>query len=650
MCGIAGIFNFNNVEQLQTQNILNMTNQMMPRGPDDEGFLLVNSQKNASTFYGDDTPENCKNFLTGGNSHISAALQTPSILALGHRRLSILDLTSAGHQPMTSADNRYWIVYNGEIYNSKDIAKELTNKGIILKGHSDTEVLLYAFQEWGEKCLDKLNGMFAFAIWDNVEKTLFCARDRIGIKPFYYSIQNDKLIFASDIKTIISSGHYSPEPSCKGLYLAMTFGIAPRPLTAFKNIYALEQAHWMKVTNDGIISKQRYWHIPIGTQDHTMSEKQAMDLVEEQLYDSIKRRLIADVPVGTFMSGGVDSTLISAMAASIHPGIKAFTLGYENAPELDEVSQAKATAELYDMDHIIKTVRPDESLQFIDEWIKGYEEPCNGMAVNYIISGVVKDNNVKVSLNGLGGDELFAGYSYYKNIDRWKMLQKFGPLLKFSPLFLGNKGERLYNFARATTVDRFHSAFHTITFEAELQKLFQPTEDYCYNSAEIIHNLYINDLEFEDDIEAMSYIDLMSYIGNHHVHRLDQFTMAHSIEGRVPFLDHKLVEAAYKIPSKYKLKDNNGKYILKKVAEKYIAPECINMPKKGFSLPIDRWVYGLLKNKVKENLNDLKKRSFINDKFLNQFIANYGSRKLPSMQVWHMVSLELWFKSFMKDN
>jgi asparagine synthase (glutamine-hydrolysing) len=334
MCGIAGILNLRHADDLLAAPIQAMTKRMAHRGPDDEGYLLVGSSGATCTFYGNDSalPPSGQGTPPGfPKQHIDKA--GPGFLAFGHRRLSIIDLTECGHQPMCTSDGRYWIVFNGEIYNYREIAADLQREGILLRGHSDTEVLINAYALWGPRCLDRLNGMFAFAIWDDSDKRLFCARDRIGIKPFYFTLCGEKFIFASDIKTIVASGLYEPEPDPEGLYLAMAFGIAPRPKTAFRAIQALPQAHWMLVTESGNIESHRYWSIPVGTQERTMKRTDAIDLLEEQLQASIERRLIADVPVGTFMSGGIDSTTISAIASTVHPGIEAFTLAFEETAQ-----------------------------------------------------------------------------------------------------------------------------------------------------------------------------------------------------------------------------------------------------------------------------------------------------------------------------
>ena len=659
MCGIAGIINLQGSPISSVAPLLNMTARMAHRGPDDEGYLLVEPGGILISAYGEDSslPQNGEASYIPGfpKKHIHSFLTEKFTVALGHRRLSIVDLSPYGHQPMTTPDQRYWITYNGEIYNFQEIAKTLESEGVCFHSSTDTEVILHSYVRWGPACLERFNGMFAFAIWDNKEQILFCARDRIGIKPFYYTIVDGQFIFASDIKTIIASGLYTPEPDPEGLYLAMAFGIAPRPKTAFKDIKALEQAHWMCLhIGSGKIEKHRYWRIPVGTQDHRMSELDATELLEEQLTLAIKYRLVADVPVGTFMSGGIDSTTISAIASKLHPGIKAFTLAYEdNAPELDEVEQARATATMHPMQHIVATVKPENTLKYLHEWVNGYEEPFYHLASNFVISKVVKDNGITVILNGLGGDELFAGYSYYRwacYYDLFKCLSFLGcfmrPLLK---LFPDRRSYKIMQLFKVSSLDRLHTALFLKTTDEELHRLFNVAEIKDMDTINYLHQLYIReDIHFEDPVEAFSYMDIMNYIGNHHVHRVDQFTMAHSIEGRFPFLDHHLVEASFNIPSKYKLRGKIQKYILRKIAKKYIAPECLSMKKKGFGLPLKQWMQGPLSGLVRKTLKRLQERDLINGYYIEERLSEYKTGNYNVAHTWHLVMLELWFERFIE--
>ena len=652
MCGIAGIISLSANQLRGTGAVEKMAKQMIHRGPDDEGYLVAWKQKNKLPliFSGSDTsPLGNHSIPYYPKDNISGADDIHAHLFFAHRRLAIQDLSPYGHQPMSSHNGRYWIIYNGEIYNFKDIASELKKARIILHGHSDTEVLINAYATWGEKCLDKFNGMFAFAIWDDKEKTLFCARDRIGIKPFYYTIQNNQFIFASDIKTIIASRLYTPTADLEGLYHAMSFGIAPRPLTAFKDVFALEQSHWLKIDQEGHITKQRYWKLPVGTQDMTMTEPEAVELLENHLQASVTRRLVADVQVGTFMSGGIDSTTISAIASEQHPGIKAFTLAFEQyASELDELSQAQATAAMHPMEHIVEKVKPEVVLRDLHEMILGYEEPFYNLAANYVISRMVAKNGIKVILNGLGGDELFAGYGHYRWISRWHLLRKLSPLIKLTTPFLGQRGQKLDTLMRANSADCLHTALFSQTTEKNKQSLFTDSSVQDFNSIEYLHKLYVGeDIAFSDDLEAFSYMDIMNYIGNHHVHRVDQFTMRFSIEGRFPFLDHELIEAAFRIPSKYKIKGKLQKYVLRQVAQKYIHPSCLSMKKKGFGLPLKQWMQGSLKSVVENKWEKLKERNIFIPEELNKRYEQYQLGKRNFTEIWQLVAVEMWFESFM---
>ncbi len=496
-------------------------------------------------------------------------------------------------------------------------------------------------------CVHRLRGMFAFAIWDDIKKQLFCARDRVGIKPFYYTLQNNRFIFGSDIKTILASKLYQAEINIEGLYHCLSFGVAPRPLTCFKGIEALPQAHWMLIDQDGKCQQAPYWSVPIGTQDQSLSLNDSVDLIEEKLTQSVKRRLVSDVSVGTFMSGGIDSTLITAIAAKQHPGIKAFTLGYEGyADDYNEVPQAQATARMYPLEHIIKTIRAESLLEHIETNILNYEEPFYSLSPNFLISQLVKENDVTVVLNGLGGDELFAGYRHSKWANRRWWMKLAAPF--FSPLKnVKDVYARISDLRYATTADKHYNVLFTIMSEHMKQKLMHGHPVNHLNSIEATSELYVKDSQaFTDNIEAMCYMDLMHYIGNHHVYRIDQFTMAFSLEGRFPFLDHEVIEAAFRIPSKHKIHRGEQKYVLKQLAKKYIAPECIAMKKKGFSLPMAHWIKNELNPYALSKLEALAQRDLFCKKTIWDIWDNFNKGTMDSRYVWQLVSVEAWLELF----
>lgn len=654
MCGIAGIVTFAGSPDVAPAGALaRMAAQMRRRGPDDAGFLLGwDDGRAAEAFFGEDTDLNAvhSGLPFAPRRSLGDAAGVAAAVGLAHRRLSIVDLSPTGHQPMCTRDRRFWIVYNGEVYNAAEIRSRLEGRGIQFFGRSDTEVLLNAYAAWGPDCLDLLNGMFAFAIWDDREKTLFCARDRIGIKPFYYVRTDEHFLFASDIKTLIASGIYEPAVDVEGLYHGLAFGIAPRPMTAFRGVRALEQGTWMRISADGRSETRRWWRIPTGVQEAGMTEAEAVELVEEKLLKAVERRLVADVEVGTFMSGGIDSTTVSAMAARKQPGINAFTLTFpEECVECNEVEQARAAAAMHPMRHIEEFVQPEAVLESLQDMVLGYEEPCHHLAANLVISQAVARRGLRVILNGLGGDELFGGYAYYRWANRWKCLRAAAPFLKPLRRF-GRRFDVYSEVGSAATADRMHTAYFSVQTNDSRRRLFESPEVRRFNTLDRLHDLYVGgDVRFTDEIEALSYMDLMNYVGNHHVHRTDQFTMHHSIEGRFPMLDHELVEAAMRIPSRHKVRGDVSKYVLRKVAGSYIPQACLDMPKKGFGLPVDRWLRGPLKELMLESLNGLKKRGLFRPAEIDRRLRLYLAGRLHYSAVTVLTATELWMRTFIDD-
>ncbi len=647
MCGICGILARGDRPESVLPPLRRMTDTLRHRGPDDEGYLLAYPTGEPARAYGGDTtapraPE--AEPLGHPHQHVAQVDGSAARLALGHRRLSILDLSPLGHQPMCTPDRRYWIVYNGEIYNYRDIARDLESSGETFASRCDTEVILRAYALEGPAFLRRVNGMFALAIWDDREKTLFCARDRIGIKPFYYHLSDDLFVFASDIKTIIASRLYEPRVDPEALYHCLTLGVAPRPTTCFDGVRALEQGHWMKITRQGIVAKECYWRLPVGTQDARLSEVDAAAQLDDALQQAVERRLLADVDVGTFMSGGIDSTTVSAIAAQAHPGIRAFTLGF--APEyreMDELPQAKATAAMYGMTHHIRQVRPESVLTHVREMIRCYEEPFFSLSPNHVISQFVAENGIKVVLNGLGGDELFGGYPYYRWALRWPRLRALAPFARMlAPL--GFKWRQLAELASAHRPEEAYTALYGHEPQSRKRRLYAGASG-DYDTPRRLRSLYNPDgIAFSDPVEAFNYLDMMHYVGNHHVYRVDQFTMLFSLEGRVPLLDHELVELAFRIPSRLKVRGNTPKYILRRVAERWIHPSCLSMRKRGFSLAMHRWIHTDLKPLVRESLDRLKARDLFDAEAIERARRDVEAGRAPYSSVWQLAAVELWLQ------
>ncbi len=650
MCGIAGILSFAGVIPAQT-DFGAMATMMRRRGPDDEGYVFLRRPPGTKAIVlgGSDTPGDIfdTDFPYSPSGNLAGTFPKNSFLGLVHRRLAVLDLSHAGHQPMCTDDGRYWIVYNGEVYNFREIRDELRSLGESFSSETDTEVIIKAYRRWGPGCLDRFNGMWAFAIWDDGKQELFCARDRIGIKPFYYYLTDEFFLFASDIKTVIASGLYVPEPEWEGIYHALSLSCAPRPMTCFKGVRALDQAHWLAIRpSDGRIRKSCYWRMPVGQVDFEKTDREWIEAFEQLLRRAVKRRLVADVPVGTFMSGGLDSTTISALASIMHPGIKAFTLVHGDAtPDLDELPQAQATAAMYNMDHIIERSDPQDLLNRLDEIIRCYEEPFPSLGPTYVISRLAKKHATTVVLNGLGGDELLAGYSRERWLPLLGRLRAAAALATMLPL--KNRLARLVRIMASRDIVEYYVNIFSPFGEKEKHRLFNKGMTETWDTSATLRRYYdIEPRRFSSPEEALSYMDMVHYIGNHHVYRSDQFTMRFSLEARFPFLDHELVELACRMPWSIKHKDGHGKYVLRKIAEKYIHSSCLNMPKKGFAMPMDLWMRSRLRPLINQKIREVKNRGIFDAQRIDELVNDFDSGKASHSKLWLLVTVELWLETF----
>ena len=628
MCGIAGIINFKN-EEKHSINLKEMANALKHRGPDDEGFMLFS--KKPTIFFGDDSK--VKN-----SSHINTATRLPFKVGFGFRQLKIIDLSNKSHQPLTDETEKYCIIFNGELYNYKEIRKELKLLNYNFKSDSDTEVVLKAYIEWGAKALEKFNGMFAFAILDSVKNNVFFARDRMGVKPFYFFRNNHYFVFGSTVKSIINSKIYNPEVNWEGLWQNYRFTTAQRPNTVFNNISALKPGHCITIDlNTNTVDETKYWEIPTQIQDFSLTEKQSINLIEESLYKAINYRLISDVEVGSFMSGGIDSSLISVIASKKIKNIKTLTLGFKEFEELNEVNQAKETAKKHHLNHVIHYANINESIKYLNKAIIAYEEPYCNISANLILAKMASKNNVKVVLSGLGGDELFGGYDVFKKIPLWKTLHKNRKIINSIPNFHQKikKGKKIAN---CNSLGEYYTHYYTHFYDSEIDSLFK---NHSFNTNFTLEHLYENDCKFTDTFEAMSFYNLKSYISNHQMRALDTTTMAFSIEGRFPLLDHNFIENAFKIPTKFKFKNNSQKYILKEIAKKHLTENTLKMPKKGLSFPMKNWVNNELKEFTFDNIDNLKKRNVFDKTSIEKIIKSNDPLK-----IWQLVSTELWLQNF----
>lgn len=593
-----------------------------------------------------------------GGSYISPDRK----VGLGHRRLSIIDLSPLGHQPMRYL-NRYEIVFNGEIYNFQEKRAILEKDGYTFVSHSDTEVILALYDKYREKCLDHLRGMFAFAIYDEQEQILFCARDRVGKKPFKYYIDENVILFASELKSILTQPEYHKEPDFLAIHHYLTLQYVPAPLTGFLNIKKLEPAHYLSIDlKTKNVVKKRYWKLDY-SKKLSLSEDEWKLRITDKLDESTRLRMISDVPIGAFLSGGIDSSAIVAMMAknSSSP-IKTFSIGFEEE-KYNELKYAKIIAEKFKTDHTEFIVKPD-AIDLLPMLVRQYEEPFADSSAlpTYYVSKLTRDH-VTVALNGDGGDENFAGYGRYS-------IHKFS--LYYDKLIFLHKALILPLFALAARIFKTTLFDRAYRFAESLSKPYNYRYvDYiCYFTNQMKDELYTDSFrekmhtkdsykiiadKFRESgshnkIEQAVYADFSTYLADDLMTKVDIDTMAVSLEGRSPFLDHEFLELTAQIPFHLKLKGlNNKKYILKEALRGIIPDEVMFRPKMGFSIPVHDWFRNELKSYAYEMLLSEKAlaRGIFKKESIENFLETHMTTRLQfGYHIWALLTLELWFQEY----
>ena len=591
--------------------------------------------------------------------------------ALGHRRLSILDVSSAGHQPFFSANGRFAITYNGEIYNFLDLKRELEAKNYHFKTDCDTEVLANLFQEYSIECLQKLNGMFAFAVWDKQEKTLFLARDRAGIKPLYYTKVGDKFIFASEIKAILASGLIKPELDFEGLNQFLTFLWTVPPHTLFKNIFQLNPAHFL-VWKNGEISVKEWWDL-----DFSVEEKHDENCWRERVLETLdnvtKMEMVADVPLGAFLSGGVDSSAIVALMAkhskhkvsTFTTAISSEDLKFDIIP--DDVEWSRKVAGIFPVNYHETLLTPDVA-ELLPKLVYQSDAPVIDMAIpSFLISEQARNSDLKVMLSGMGGDEIFAGYP------RQMAMQIAGisdflpsavrrPLMKTldSVLYGGVKGKltaplrNAKKFARSAGMDfeERYLGFGTYFTDEMKQNLYSDNlrgEMKDFNAYRY-HREYFQKSKNFSPLNRLLYVDFKTFMPALNLDTTDKTSMAANLEVRVPFLNHELVSLTEKLPSNLKIKGLTRKYILKKAAENLLPKEIIYRKKAGFSAPVRSWIRTSLKPLIEDLLSEssIKKRGLFDPKEVQKIIeVNDSGKEDYNLQIFQLLNFEIWMREFL---
>ncbi len=590
-------------------------------------------------------------------------------IGLGHRRLSIIDL-EGGHQPMSNEDNTIWIIFNGEIYNFLTLKAELIKKGHIFKTKSDTEVILHLYEEEKEKCLDRLNGMFAFAIWNERKKQLFLARDRIGIKPLHYFIKDGKLVFASEIKAILQDKSVKREIDYEALHDYLSFLYVPAPKTMFKGIKKLPAGHYLICSRDKIEIRQ-YWDIKFASEPFLTPgvENGICGNIYSKLKESVRLRLISDVPLGAFLSGGMDSSsVVSLMSELQEKPVLTNSIGFTEK-KYDEIRYAKILAKKYKTDHHEYIVRPN-ILDVLDKLLWFYDEPfADASSIpTYYVSKMTRQN-VKVALSGDGGDESFAGYTRYIYSNAIIKLQNL------LPNFMKNAAGRFsINLAQQTDnswaikiknkLEEFYLPpldiyFKIISIYKEeeknllySEKLREILKDY---SSKAIFQKFFENCKSENYISRLQYLDIKTYLTDDILTKVDRASMANSLEVRVPFLDHIFMEYIATIPASLKAKGFKQKYIFKKTMSKNLPREILYRPKMGFGVPMTEWLRGELKNVIEKEL--FEKRGIISELFNTEYIKEIwqmtlhsrirGFRKTDfSYRIWLLFIFSRWYERF----
>lgn len=631
MCGINGALVFNAKFKLDESVIISMRDTMVHRGPDGGGIWMSKDKS----------------------------------IGLGHRRLSIIDVSSDANQPMTNHDDTICIVFNGEIYNHAEIRKELevTSNYNWKTDHSDTEVIIHAFEEWGIDCVHKFRGMFAIALWDTKSQELWLIRDRLGIKPLYYSIDEDRITFASEIKALLKFPNQKREVNEEAFYHYLSFLTTPAPSTLFKGINKLQPGTWLKITPDGKTFENKYWDVLDYTEPlKTQSEDEIANLILRELKESVRLRKESDVPVGVFLSGGIDSSTNAALFAEGETKpVETFTIGYKGEYDTykNETDYAELMADQVRANHHELLLTIDDLIDFLPEMVHLQDEPiADPVCVPvYYVSKLARDNNVIVCQVGEGADELFWGY------EGWKVLLNFQNLMDRTPKFIKKIGLKLlklqgkqnsfrYEYLRRVSnsepvfwggAEAFTEQNKKVLLSKRLRDKFKHTSSW--QVLKPIRDRFEAKAWEKSNLNWMTYLDLNLRLPELLLMRVDKMAMGVSLEGRVPFLDYKFVELAMSIPEKVKTKNGISKYILKKAVRGVIPDVLIDRKKQGFGVPVYEWFFDKLGTNIKRDLNDFcEKTDFFNKESIDELLQSGNGP-----QIWYIYNFVLWWNKYIEN-
>jgi len=648
MCGIGGIISLSDNNVAIEEQIVKLCDLISHRGEDGEGFLFTHHFENYANKVASER-ENAFVSISKSNRRV----------ALGHRRLSILDLSTLASQPMSDHSGRYWIVFNGEIYNHKYLRVELQNLGYtFVTDHSDTEVIIESYKAWGIDCLQKFNGMFAFCIWDIPSDFFFLVRDRLGIKPLYWTVYNRNFYFSSESKAVIQSSGKSKELDTQYLMDYLSYSAVTAPGTLVQGVNKLPASYFMTIKNGEISEPKRYWSPFDYSGEKLHVEEEIIAKITEYLEESSEMQFAADVPVGIFLSGGLDSSaILSLLAPKFTTRLKSFSVGFgNNIPGYtNEFKYSSMVSKLYNTEHFIIELQPKEYLDALPEMIRFQDEPISNTAAIpiHFLSKLAKQNGVKVVLGGEGSDELLVGYQLWRfaqQFDRFtnKIPSFFYPMLRgmlrlpvlrhkrvFYQDWLQNKSESGLSL-RGT-----NDLWQSIPLQQSLSKGLK-TNHPNTNIAKYLQEFKKSDRK--NTLDWLSYLDINFHLPELLLSRFDKMTMAAGVEGRVPFLDHRFVEFCFSIDANLKIENKIEKYLLKKAMKDKLPYELIHRVKDGFSIPMNN----ILKTGLKDmGMQSLKAFNFDNQIFDTKFVDTLFEKE-KSTVIWNILNLAIWWENLKK--
>ncbi len=582
-------------------------------------------------------------------------------VALGMRRLSIIDL-STGDQPVWNEDKTVVVVMNGELYNYREIRQELLNKGHKFYGASDTEILPHLYEEYGEEMLDKINGMFCFALWDFTKQKLIIARDRFGEKPLYYGIFENKLLFASEPKVLLQHPDVETNVNLDAIRQYLSFDYVPAPHSIYEGISKLPAGHILTLQN-GELKTRRYWKLSFQKREK-LSFKDATEELGKLLADAVRMRLVSDVPLGILLSGGVDSSTVAAYATQFSTEkVKTFSIGFDE-DSFDESKFAREVAEHLGTEHYEDRLSVDTAANLISEIGTWLDEPLSdgSLIPTFLLSRFVR-KHVTVALGGDGGDEIFAGYPMYyghkmarvyDSIPRFVRAGMIEPVVNSLPVSSKNlsfdyKAKRFVAASKYDVVTRHHSWFGSFSPDGQLDLLTESVKDFSAKDVYSDAKRLLEICDADDQIEQMQFLDMNFYMAEDILTKVDRASMAVSLEVRAPFLDPRVAEFAASLPINYKLNGSNGKYILKKAVEKLLPKTVVKRPKKGFGIPIAEWLKGKLNPLAHDLLSRdrLIRQDFFDYEYVEKLLEEH-EKGIAShhKQLWTLLVFQLWYDNF----